>query len=95
MWRSMDQAGGVALMDELLHYVRDRRTHEVRWRAALESSEVPATFVWGDLDPVSGAHVVGRIQERKPQSRLLRLTDVGHWPSLEAPDVVADAILQS
>ncbi|CAA9233078.1 MAG: Probable epoxide hydrolase [uncultured Acidimicrobiales bacterium] len=92
MWRSMDRLGGVALMHELLHYVHDRRTHEARWRAALESSDVPASFVWGDLDPVSGAHVVGRIEERLPQARLIRLADVGHWPLLEAPDVVAGAI---
>lgn len=33
-----------------------------------------------------------RLEERLPHARLLRLPDVGHWPLLEAPDVVADAI---
>ena len=24
------------------------------------------TFVWGDLDPVSGAHMIERVEERLP-----------------------------
>jgi pimeloyl-ACP methyl ester carboxylesterase len=92
MYRSMDERGGVRLMHELLHYVADRRAHAERWRGALEGADVPMAFVWGDLDPVSGAHVMVRLRERVPGARLVPLADVGHWPLLEAPDVVADAI---
>ena len=49
MWRSMDERGGTALMHDLLHYVADRRANETRWREALEGTDVPQTFVWGDL----------------------------------------------
>jgi pimeloyl-ACP methyl ester carboxylesterase len=41
------------------------------------------------LDPVSGAHMAARIAERMPDADLVRLDDVGHWPQLEAPDIVA------
>lgn len=92
MWRSMDERGGVRLMHDLLHYVADRRRHADRWRDALEHAEVPMAFVWGDLDPVSGAHVMARLRERLPDARLVPLSDVGHWPTLEAPDVVAREI---
>jgi pimeloyl-ACP methyl ester carboxylesterase len=92
IWRSMDEGGGVRLMHELLHYVADRREHADRWRLALEGADVPMAFVWGDLDPVSGGHVMVRLRERLPQARLVPLADVGHWPLHEAPDVVADAI---
>src|SRR5690606_16922812 len=92
MWRSMDDGGGVALMHDLLHYVADRKEHEQRWVAALEGSGGSSTFVWGDLDPVSGAHMVERIERRVTGARIERLADVGHWPPLEAPDVVARAI---
>lgn len=94
IWRSMDERGGVALMHELLHYVADRRRYADRWRRALESAELPMAFVWGDLDPVSGAHVMERLRERLPDARLVPLADVGHWPPVEAPDVVADAVRQ-
>ena len=92
MFASMNERGGVALMHDLLHYVADRREHERRWRAALEESDVSMAFVWGDLDPVSGAHMVERVEERLPTARVARMPDVGHWPPLEAPAEVADAV---
>ena len=54
IWRSMDDGDGVPLMHDLLHYVADRREHQARWQSALEDSDVPMTFVWGDLDPCRG-----------------------------------------
>jgi pimeloyl-ACP methyl ester carboxylesterase len=90
--RSMDDGGGVPLMHDLLHYVADRRTHADRWRRALEATDLPMTFVWGMLDPVSGGHVVPRLVDNLPEARIVTLDDVGHWPTLEAPDVVADEI---
>jgi pimeloyl-ACP methyl ester carboxylesterase len=92
IWASMAERGGVARMHDLLHYVEDRRRHERRWRDALELSELPMTFVWGDLDPVSGAHMIERVEERVPAAAVVRLDDVGHWPLLEAPDVLAAAM---
>jgi pimeloyl-ACP methyl ester carboxylesterase len=92
VYASMADGGGVALMHELLHYVADRREHADRWRAALEGGSVPMAFVWGDLDPVSGAHMVERIEERVEGADVVRLADVGHWPTLEAPDEVAAAV---
>jgi pimeloyl-ACP methyl ester carboxylesterase len=90
MYRSMSEAGGVQMMHSLLHYLADRRAYEARWRRSLETSDVPSTFVWGDLDPVSGAHMIARVEERMPRSAIVRLADVGHWPMLEAPDVVVE-----
>lgn len=92
MWVGMARRGGTALAHELLHYIDDRREHEARWRAALEGNGLPQTFVWGDLDPVSGAHVLERLRERLPAATFVELDDVGHWPPLEAPDVVAAAV---
>jgi pimeloyl-ACP methyl ester carboxylesterase len=92
IYRSMDDGGGVLRMHDLLHYVADRRTHADRWRRALETTDLPMTFVWGLLDPVSGGHVVPRLVDNLPGARIVALDDVGHWPLLEAPDVVADEI---
>lgn len=96
IWRSMEHDGGSKIAHRLLHYVADRLEHGPRWIDALETSPVPMRFVWGDLDPVSGGHVADRMEERLPGwpagRELLRLPDVGHWPPLEAPDEVADAV---
>lgn len=96
IWRSMEHDGGSKIAHRLLHYVADRVEHGPRWIEALETSPVPMRFVWGDLDPVSGAHVADRMEERLPNwppgRELLRLSDVGHWPPLEAPGEVAEAV---
>ncbi len=93
IWQSMDERGGGQLMHELLHYIADRREHAARWSAALEgATDLPMCFVWGDLDPVSGAHMIVRVEERIPTADVRRLADVGHWPLLEAADEVAAAV---
>jgi pimeloyl-ACP methyl ester carboxylesterase len=92
IWESMDEQGGAQLMHELLHYIADRREHADRWRAALEGNDLPSTFVWGDVDPVSGAHMIERVEARMPAADVRRMADVGHWPLLEAPDQLATAI---
>jgi pimeloyl-ACP methyl ester carboxylesterase len=92
IWCSMEESGGARQMHSLLHYIAERREHAARWSAALEDNDLPTVFVWGDLDPVSGAHMIARVEERKVPGRIERLADVGHWPPLEAPDEVAAAI---
>jgi pimeloyl-ACP methyl ester carboxylesterase len=95
IWESMARDGGTRIAHELLHYIADRRRHEVRWRDALEQCDLPMRFVWGDLDPVSGAHMIEAVEARIPSAVVTRFGDVGHWPPLEAPDEVAAAITAS
>ena len=64
-----------------------------RWVGALERTDVPLAFVWGMLDPISGAHMAERIRERLPRAPMCALEEVGHWPPLEAPERVAAALL--
>lgn len=92
MWRSVAHDGGHRLLHQLLHYVADRRANAARWAAALEANGLPQWFVWGDLDPVSGAHMVERVEERVPDAHVVRLADVGHWPPIEAPTEVTAAL---
>jgi pimeloyl-ACP methyl ester carboxylesterase len=91
IWRATER-GGVVL-HKLIKYMVDRRTHERRWVEALETTDVPLGFVWGMLDPISGAHIGDRIRERIPAAPFTALEDVGHWPPLEAPERVTAAVL--
>jgi pimeloyl-ACP methyl ester carboxylesterase len=93
MWRAMSRDEGQRLGHLLIGYIPDRERHEQRWVGALEQTDVALSFVWGMLDPVSGAHMAQRIAERLPDAPRLQLTDVAHWPQLEAPDRVAAALL--
>lgn len=92
MHAALDDGGGVVLMHELLNYIHERIAHADRWAAAL-TTDLPTTYVWGEVDPVSGAQMIDGVEERAGGTpRIVRLPDVGHWPPLEAPDVVAAEI---
>jgi pimeloyl-ACP methyl ester carboxylesterase len=93
IWASLARDDGVRNAHLLIRYITDRQQHAERWTGALESTDVPVRFVWGMLDPVSGAHMAERIRQRLPSAPFVALDDVGHWPLLEAPDDVAAAIL--
>jgi len=93
MWRTYARDEGYVNSYLLIRYIRDRETHRDRWVGALEGTDLPLQFVWGLQDPVAGAHIAERIRERIPAARLLELGDVGHWPSLEAPDRSIAAVL--
>ena len=93
-WASVERRGGALVAHLLIRYIRDRERHRDRWVDALEKSDVPRAFVWGLLDPVSGAHMAERIAIGLPDAELVRLADVAHWPQLEAPDVVVPHLLR-
>lgn len=93
IYRGLSRDGGQRILHRLIHYMPDRLANRDRWVGALESTEVPLAFVWGMLDPISGAHIAAQIRVRVPRAPLLALEDVGHWPPLEAPERVLAALL--
>jgi pimeloyl-ACP methyl ester carboxylesterase len=93
IWDATSRDDGHRIMHLLIRYMQDRVEHGPRWVGALEGTDVPLSFVWGMLDPISGAHIASRIRERLPDAHLVALEDVSHWPLLEAPDRVAAALL--
>ena len=88
LWLSVSRRDGHLIGHRLIQYIRDRQRHAERWVRALETTAVPRHFLWGDLDPVSGAHMADRIVERLPSADMVRFSDVGHWPQLEAADAM-------
>jgi len=88
LWRSVSRRDGHRIGHRLIQYIRDRQRHGERWVRALETTDVPRHFLWGDLDPVSGGHMADRIVERLSGADVVRFPDVGHWPQLEEPAAV-------
>jgi pimeloyl-ACP methyl ester carboxylesterase len=91
LWLAIQRNDGVLVAPALLNYMAERRTNAERWVSALEGYPGPQTFIWGPADPVSGGHVAERIAERLPHADLHVLDGpppVGHYPQVEAPELV-------
>lgn len=92
-WESVIRHDGTRHYHRLIKYIPQRRANAARWEGALERTDVPIRFVWGMVDPVSGAHMLDAIRARRPGADVVELPGVGHYPQLEAPDLVVKAIL--
>ncbi len=85
--------GGGRLLPRLIRYLTDRTEHEERFTGAIERHPSPLAVVWGDRDPIAVHAMAEQLVERRPDAVLTTLEGVGHYPSLEAPDALADALL--
>lgn len=82
---------GLRVLPGLLRYMDERKVHAARWTEVLRTCEDEQQFIWGPADPINGAHVISRIAEFVPRSKLTVLDDapaVGHFPQVEAPELV-------
>jgi pimeloyl-ACP methyl ester carboxylesterase len=84
--------GGDLLLPRTIRYVEERRVHEGRWTGAIEQHPAPLTIVWGDADAIAVWAMAEQLHAARPDSTLVRLRDIGHYPMLEAPDAFAAAV---
>lgn len=75
---------GRRIAHKLIRYMRERAVNRERWVGALQRTKVHFRFINGLADPVSGAHLVRRFREIIPQTDIIELVDIGHFPHFEA-----------
>ena len=92
-WQEIALNDGQRIAHRLMRYVPERRIHRARWVGALIDTPIPKRLINGALDPVSGAHMVARYRELVPDSDVVSLDDIGHYPQVEAPARVHAALL--
>ena len=86
--------GGDRLLPRLIRYIEERRANQERWTEGLVRYPGPMSALWGMLDPIAVPAMVDRLVELRPATEAVRWDDVGHWPSIEIPDRLADAIAE-
>jgi pimeloyl-ACP methyl ester carboxylesterase len=82
---------GIHIYHRLIGYMRERRENRDRWVSALLNESIPLAFIDGLVDPVSGAHMVGKLRQQRPSARIIELPGIGHYPQTEAPAAVLAA----
>ncbi len=87
--------GGKKIAHKLIRYMTERQKYRARWVGALEKMTQPFLFINGSADKVSGKHLVARFRELFPsQKNVVELTEIGHFPQLEAPETVLREFLE-
>jgi pimeloyl-ACP methyl ester carboxylesterase len=92
-WALASKDDGMVALARLISYMAERREQRERWVGALVAATLPMLVINGSIDPVSGEHMVQRLLELRPQTPVVRLAGVGHYPQVEAPRAVLDAYL--
>lgn len=91
-WRLLERSHGRLVLPKIIQYIRERHTHRQRWVGALLDSGVPLSLINGVDDPISGAGIVARWRELLPDSKVIELSGIGHYPQWEAPGEVVQAL---
>jgi pimeloyl-ACP methyl ester carboxylesterase len=79
---------------QTLKYLDERREFYDRWVGTLTNFRTaPLSVYWGVQDPVAVIAMADRIKLWSPTTDLYKIQESGHWPSIEVPDIISDAIL--
>ncbi|MEH6589615.1 MAG: alpha/beta hydrolase [Halioglobus sp.] len=94
-WWLINLNSGKHIFHNLITYMNDRIQHRSRWVNALTTASVPLALINGSADPVSGQHMVSRYKELECRlDYLAELTEIGHYPQVEAAEEVTTLYLK-
>lgn len=88
LWYLINYKDGMKVFHLLIRYMQDRIDHKDRWFKALVDCNVPLRLIDGAADPISGLHMAKHYQEVIPNPDVIILNEIGHYPQMEAPNLV-------
>ncbi|MDV6013631.1 alpha/beta hydrolase [Haloechinothrix sp. LS1_15] len=92
-WALLARQNGHRILHLLCRYVRERAVYAHRWHGAIRHWDQPVSFLWGLQDPVATTDVLAGLRQLRPSAPVVELPELGHYPQIEAPEVVAEAVL--
>jgi len=93
-WELMNHNNGKNVFHLLIRYMQERADNRERWVGALQKTTVSLRLIDGVHDPISGQHMVERYKEIIPNPDVVELKDIGHFPLVEAPELVLEAYFE-
>jgi pimeloyl-ACP methyl ester carboxylesterase len=91
-WSLIEHGGGHRLAHRLIVYMDERARHAERWHGAFRDWPRPIFLLWGMRDPVAVPAVAEGLKELRPGVPMTELAELGHYPQIEDPSRVAEAI---
>jgi pimeloyl-ACP methyl ester carboxylesterase len=92
MWSLVSRERGARLLPTLIRYTEERGRFRRRWIGALERLDVPTLVAWGARDPVAVMAIADALAREIPRCERVTWDDLGHYPQVEDPARVADAV---
>lgn len=93
-WALINTNGGKYVFHLLIRYMQERKEKRARWVGAIQEANIPIRLIDGTYDPISGQHMADRYKEIIPNSDVIELDGIGHFPLIEAPDLVLKHYLE-
>lgn len=94
-WALWTRAGGQRNAHRLIGYVDERIRFADRWHGALRDWPGELALAWGMLDPVATPNVLAGLRELRPGVSVTELPELGHYPQIEAPAVIAELVTEA
>lgn len=91
-WSLLSHLDGHRILDRLIAYLDERVRFAGRWHGALRDWPGRLELAWAMRDPVATANVLDGIVELRPHAPVTRWPELGHYPQLEDPAMVAVAV---
>lgn len=88
LWQANSYKQGLRNAHLIIRYMDERKQYAKRWGGALLNSPIPLRLIDGVEDPISGGHLSDYYEANMPQPDSVRLEGIGHYPQLEAPELV-------
>ncbi len=87
-WYLITNNGGKKIFHLLIRYMEERKENRTRWVGALQQASIPLRLIDGVYDPISGQNIADRYKEIIPNPDVIELENIGHFPLVEAPELV-------
>lgn len=87
-WHLISNNEGKYIFHLLIRYMQERKDNRERWVGAIQQAKIPIRLIDGVFDPISGQHMANRYKEIIPNPDVIELNNIGHFPLIEAPELV-------
>jgi pimeloyl-ACP methyl ester carboxylesterase len=91
-WSLVCHHGGRTLGRRLISYMDQREEHAERWHGAIREWPGELRLAWGLQDPVATTAVLAALRELRPEVPVSELPELAHYPQLEDPQRLAQAL---
>ena len=87
-WEMLTHKEGKKVIHRLIGYIDERIKFRERWLSALQKADIPIRLIFGEADPIAGKHMAERFKDLVANPDVVLLDEIGHYPQLEAPELV-------